>query len=53
MARNLANEGHLVTLVSKDLPMRIKASVVGLDAEEYRAELVHESDSELDRDGRA
>ena len=45
VAHNLANEGHLVTLVSKDLPMRIKASAVGLDAEEYRAELVHESDS--------
>src|SRR6188472_4650640 len=45
VARNLANEGNLVTLVSKDLPMRIKASAVGLDAEEYRAELVHESDS--------
>jgi PhoH-like ATPase len=39
VARNLANEGHDVTLVSKDLPLRIKASAVGLDAEEYRAEL--------------
>jgi PhoH-like ATPase len=38
VARNLANEGHEVTLVSKDLPLRIKASAVGLDAEEYRAE---------------
>jgi len=45
VARNLADEGHLVTLVSKDLPMRIKASVVGIGAEEYRAELVHESHS--------
>ena len=44
VARNLANEGHDVTLVSKDLPMRIKASAVGLDAEEYRAELVRDSD---------
>jgi PhoH-like ATPase len=43
VARNLADEGHLVTLVSKDLPMRIKASAVGLDAEEYRAELAVES----------
>ena len=34
VARNLANEGHRVTLVSKDLPLRIKASAVGLDAEE-------------------
>jgi PhoH-like ATPase len=38
VALNLANEGADVTLVSKDLPMRIKASAVGLDAEEYRAE---------------
>ncbi|MBW8752379.1 MAG: PhoH family protein, partial [Propionibacteriales bacterium] len=45
VARNLANEGHQVTLVSKDLPLRIKASAVGLDAEEYRGELAHESDS--------
>jgi len=29
--------------VSKDLPMRVKASAVGLAAEEYRAELVVES----------
>ncbi len=36
---NLAAEGHDVVLVSKDLPMRVKASVVGLAAEEYRAEL--------------
>ena len=43
VARNLANEGHSVTLVSKDLPLRIKASAVGLDAEEYRAELAPES----------
>jgi PhoH-like ATPase len=43
VARNLANEGHRVTLISKDLPMRIKASAVGLDAEEYRAELAVES----------
>ena len=43
VARNLANEGHAVTLVSKDLPLRIKASAVGLDAEEYRAELAPES----------
>jgi len=38
VAHNLASEGHAVTLVSKDLPMRIKASAVGLAAEEYRAE---------------
>jgi PhoH-like ATPase len=45
VARNLANEEHAVTLVSKDLPMRIKASAVGLDAEEYRAQSVSDSDT--------
>ncbi|MCK7627890.1 PhoH family protein [Streptomyces sp. RS10V-4] len=39
VARNLQAEGFDVTVVSKDLPMRIKASSVGLRAEEYRAEL--------------
>ncbi len=43
VARNLANEGRRVTIVSKDLPMRVKASAVGLEAEEYRAELAVES----------
>ncbi|GAA1248439.1 PhoH family protein [Oryzihumus leptocrescens] len=43
VARNLANEGCAVTVVSKDLPMRVKASAVGLDAEEYRAELAVDS----------
>ncbi|MGB4324849.1 MAG: PIN domain-containing protein, partial [Candidatus Nanopelagicales bacterium] len=43
LAKNLANEGANVVLVSKDLPMRVKASSVGLVAEEYRAELVLES----------
>lgn len=43
VARSLADEGHNVVLVSKDLPMRVKASSVGLTAEEYRAELVVES----------
>ena len=45
VAYNLANEGHDVTLVSKDLPMRIKASAVGLAAEEYRAESISDSDT--------
>jgi len=44
VAKNLAAEGAEVTLVSKDLPLRIKASAVGLAAEEYRAESVHESE---------
>ena len=39
VARNLQNEGLEVTLVSKDLPLRVKAASVGLHAEEYRAEL--------------
>jgi PhoH-like ATPase len=38
VARNLANEGADVTVVSKDLPMRVKASACGLEAEEYRHE---------------
>ncbi|WP_442854178.1 PhoH family protein [Aeromicrobium sp. Root495] len=43
VAKNLADEGLDVTIVSKDLPMRVKASSVGLAAEEYRAELALES----------
>jgi len=43
VAKNLANEGKDVTLVSKDLPLRIKASACGLTAEEYRAELAVDS----------
>ncbi|MCW2790032.1 MAG: ribonuclease, partial [Aeromicrobium sp.] len=43
VAKNLADEGLDVTIVSKDLPMRVKASAVGLVAEEYRAELAQES----------
>ncbi len=39
VAKNLANEGNDVVVVSKDLPMRVKASSAGLSAEEYRAEL--------------
>ena len=43
VALNLQAEGHTVVLVSKDLPMRVKASSVALAAEEYRAELVVET----------
>ncbi len=43
VSRNLAADGHDVVVVSKDLPMRVKASSVGLAAEEYRAELVMET----------
>ncbi|MBI4943890.1 MAG: PhoH family protein [Actinobacteria bacterium] len=38
IARALAADGKHVTVVSKDLPMRVKASALGLDAEEYEAE---------------
>ncbi|MCK9877185.1 MULTISPECIES: PhoH family protein [Frankia] len=37
VAMNLAAEGHEVVLVTKDLPLRVKASVLGLPAEEYQA----------------
>ena len=43
VARSLAAEGLSVTLVSKDLPMRIKASAIGLAAEEYQAGLAVDS----------
>jgi len=36
VALNLANEGKDVTLVSKDMPLRVKAAAVGLAAEEYQ-----------------
>ncbi|WP_328829734.1 PhoH family protein [Nocardioides acrostichi] len=44
VAKNLADEGSDVCLVSKDLPLRIKASAVGLDAQEYRGERISDSD---------
>ncbi|MFE7406020.1 PhoH family protein [Isoptericola sp. NPDC057559] len=43
VAANLAGEGRDVTVVSKDLPMRVKASAVGLRAEEFRHELAVDS----------
>lgn len=42
-AQNLANDGLAVTVVSKDLPLRVKAASIGLDAQEYRAELAVDS----------
>jgi PhoH-like ATPase len=39
VGRNLAAEGRDVTIVTKDLPLRLKASIVGLEADEYRNEL--------------
>ena len=43
VARNLMADGRDVVLVSKDLPLRVKASSMGIEAEEYRAELVSNS----------
>ncbi len=43
VAKNLAAKGKNVVLVSKDLPLRVKASAVGLEAQEYRAEIVPSS----------
>lgn len=37
-ALNLRAEGHNVTLVTKDVPLRVKAGAVGLDADEYHAQ---------------
>jgi PhoH-like ATPase len=55
VARNLATEGRDVTVVTKDLPLRLKASIVGLAADEYRNEMVSDSSwtglVELDVDG--
>jgi PhoH-like ATPase len=36
-ALNLAAEGRSVTLVTKDMPLRVKAGACGLAADEYRA----------------
>jgi PhoH-like ATPase len=36
VALNLGRDGHDVTLVTKDLPLRVKAASVGLRADEYR-----------------
>ncbi len=35
----LSDDGEDVALVSKDLPLRLKAGVLGIDADEYRNEL--------------
>ena len=43
VALNLSGDGLAVTVVSKDLPMRVKAASIGLSAEEYRAELATDS----------
>jgi PhoH-like ATPase len=55
VAKNLSDEGHDVVVVTKDLPLRLKASIVGLAADEYRNELAVDSSwtgfVELDVDG--
>ncbi len=43
VALNLQDEGALVTVVSKDMPMRVKAASIGVTAEEYLAELAPDS----------
>ena len=43
IAKNLMADGRKVVLVTKDLPLRVKASSVGVDAQEYRAELASSS----------
>ena len=51
VALNLAAEGRDVTLVTKDMPLRVKAAAVGLAADEYRARAGGRL--RLDRHGRA
>ncbi|MEY2676633.1 MAG: hypothetical protein RL510_653 [Actinomycetota bacterium] len=43
VAFNLANEGHDVTVVSQDLPMRVKVAALGMHAEEYRNNMAIDS----------
>jgi PhoH-like ATPase len=43
VALNLADEGRAVTLVTKDMPLRVKAASVGLAADEYRLHPVADS----------
>ncbi len=43
VALNLGNDGRDVTLVTKDMPLRVKAASVGLNSDEYRTHPVAES----------
>jgi PhoH-like ATPase len=43
VAFNLANEGQDVTVVSQDLPLRVKVAALGMRAEEYRNNLAVDS----------
>ena len=37
VALNLRAEGRVVSLITKDVPLRVKAAAVGLDTDDYRA----------------
>ena len=43
ISKNLMSDGKDVILVTKDLPLRVKSSSVGVEAQEYLAELVSNS----------
>ena len=43
VAFNLSNEGQDVTVVSQDLPLRVKVAALGMRAEEYRNNLAVDS----------
>ena len=43
VAHSLGRDGRDVVVVSKDLPLRLKAGVLGLEADEYRNELAIDS----------
>ena len=43
VALNYASEGRDVVLVTKDLPLRVKAAAVGLPADEYRHEMARDT----------
>ncbi|HYT09509.1 MAG TPA: PhoH family protein [Mycobacteriales bacterium] len=43
VARSLSADGRDVVLVTKDMPLRVKAASVGITADEYRAQLAVDS----------
>jgi len=43
VAMNLSNEGNSVTVVSQDLPLRVKVASLGMYAEEYRNNMAVDS----------
>ncbi|MGO1735178.1 MAG: PhoH family protein [Leucobacter sp.] len=54
VAQNLASDGLNITVVSKDMPMRVKAASLGLGSDQYLAELASDESysgiSEIDID---